>query len=101
MLRDGIIEYTTTPFSSVVVVVGMKDGEYHFCVDYSRLNNRTVDAPQCLPCIHETLKDLESAKIFLTLDLKSGYWQIPKLLIIANARFFQHLEGASNQEISR
>ena len=77
MLRDGIIEHTTSPFSSAVVITGKKDGDYRFCVDYRRLNEQTVDAPQCLPRIHETLKDLGSAKFFSTLDLKSGYWQIP------------------------
>lgn len=46
-------------------------------MDYRRINKQTVDAPQFLPRIHEILKDLGSAKIFTTLDLKSGYWQIP------------------------
>ncbi|XP_033228813.1 uncharacterized protein LOC117180422 [Belonocnema kinseyi] len=59
MLRDGITEPTTSPFSSAIVIVGKKDGDYRFCVDYRRLNGMTVDAPQCLPSIHETLKDLE------------------------------------------
>ena len=77
MLRDGIIEPTSSPFSSAIVIAGKRDGDYRFCVDYRRLNGMTVDAPLCLPRIHETLKDLGTAKIFSTLDLKSGYWQIP------------------------
>ena len=77
MLADGIIEPTTSPFSSAVVVAGKKDGDYRFCVDYRRLNDQTVDTPQCLPRIHDILKNLGTARIFSTLDLKSGYWQIP------------------------
>ena len=56
MLADGIIESTTSPFSSAVVVTGNKDGDYRFCVDYRRLNDQTEDTPQCLPRIHGILK---------------------------------------------
>ena len=77
MLADEIIEPANSPYSSAIVVAGKKDGDYRFCVDYRRINKQTVDAPQCLPRIHEILKDLGNAKIFSTLDLKSGYWQIP------------------------
>ena len=33
--------------------------------------------PQCLPRIYDILKDIGNAKIFSSLDLKSGYWRIP------------------------
>ena len=77
MLADEIIEPTTSDYSSAIVVAGKKDGDYRFCVDYRRLNEQTVDAPQCLPRIHEILKDLGDATIFSSLDFKSGYWQVP------------------------
>ena len=72
MLRDGIIEPTTSPFSSAIVVAGKRDGDYRFCVDYRRLNDQTVDTVQTLPRIHEILKDLGRVKVFSCLDLKSG-----------------------------
>ena len=59
------------------MIAGKKDEDYRFCVDYHRLNEITVNAPQCLPRLHETLKELGNARIFSTLDIKSGYWQIP------------------------
>ena len=77
MLRDGIIDHTTSPFSWAIVIASKKDGDYRFCVDYRRLNDHIVDVLQCLPRIHETLKDLGNMKFSSILDLKSGYWQIP------------------------
>ena len=77
MLADGIIEPTTSPWSSAITIATKQNGEHRFCIDFRRLNDQTVDAPQCLPRIHEILKDLGKAKVFTTLDLKSGYWQIP------------------------
>jgi hypothetical protein len=45
-------------------------------VDYRRLNEVTKDEAAPLPIIHETLRDLGQAKVFTSLDLKSGYWQV-------------------------
>ena len=77
MLADGIIEPTTSPWSSAITIATKQNGEHRFCIDFRRLNGQTVNAPQCPPRIHEILKDLGKAKVFTTLDLKSGYWQIP------------------------
>ncbi|CAH1371623.1 unnamed protein product [Tenebrio molitor] len=54
-----------------------KDGRPRFCVDYRRLNEVTKDEAAPLPIIHETLRDLGQVKVFTSLDLKSGYWQVP------------------------
>lgn len=77
MLADEVIEPATEKFSSALVVTEKPGGELRLCVDYRRINVQTVDAPQCLPRIHEILKDLGKNTIFSTLDLKSGYWQVP------------------------
>jgi hypothetical protein len=73
MLADEIIEATSSPYSSSIVMVTKNDGRYRFCVDYRRLNSITEDSAQSLPVIHEVLKDLENATIFSTLDLRSGF----------------------------
>ena len=77
LLAGAMIEATSSPFSSAITVARKKDGDYRFCIDYRRLNKQTIDASQCLPRIHEILKDIGTARIFSTFDLKSGYWQIP------------------------
>ena len=70
---DTVIELISSLFSLAIVVAGKKDGDYRFRIDYRRLNDQTVDAPQCLPRIYDILKDIGNAKIVSSLDLKSGY----------------------------
>lgn len=77
MLAEGVIEASRSPYSSPIVLVEKKDGAKRFCVDYRRLNQQTVDESSALPIIHETLRDLSQATVFSSLDLRSGYWQIP------------------------
>ena len=76
MLEVGAIRPSTSPFSSNVVVVRKKDGSIRFCVDYRRLNNRTIKDAQAIPRVEDTLHLLAGSKYFTKLDLRSGYWQV-------------------------
>jgi len=77
MLDQDIIEPSSSSWSSPVVLVKKKDGSYRFCVDFRRVNDVTHRDAYSLPQVTATLDKLTGARYLSTLDLKSGYWQIP------------------------
>ena len=76
MLSQGVIQPSTSPWASPLVLVKKKDGSYRFCVDYRKLNQVTKQDSQPLPRVDDLLDALNGYKIFSTLDLRSGYWQV-------------------------
>ena len=80
MLDANVIQPSNSPWSNAVVLVRKKDGGLRFCIDFRRLNNRTIQDAYQLPRITEALDLLKGMSHFSCLDLKSGFWQIPMAL---------------------
>ena len=77
MLQQGIITESNSPWVAPAVYVTKKDGGLRICVDYRELNKRTVKDAYPLPLIDDIQSHLSGAVVFSTLDLNSGYWQLP------------------------
>ena len=76
MLERGVVEPSTSPWASPIVLVRKKDGSTRFCIDYHKLNDVTRKDAYPLPRIDATLDTLHGSQWFSTLDLLSGYWQV-------------------------
>ena len=77
MLQAGIIRKSSSPWSAPCIIVPKKNGEKRPCVDFRKLNALTEKDVFPIPRLDDIFDHLSSSTIFSTLDLKSGYWQIP------------------------
>eukprot|EP00731_Ephydatia_muelleri_P015777 Em0009g201a len=76
MLKREIVQPSSSPWASPVVIATKKDGSLRFCVDYRKLNSITRKDAYPLPRIDDSLDALNGSKWFSTLDLICGYWQV-------------------------
>lgn len=77
MMGKGVIRESSSPWAAPVILVKKKDGTWRFCVDYRRLNAVTRKDVYPLPRIDDAIDCLFAASYFSSVDLRSGYWQIP------------------------
>lgn len=75
-LRKGFIRNSTSQFASAIVLARKKNGKLRLCIDYRKLNSRTVKDAYPLPRIEESLDHLRNSKFFSTIDLKDAYKQM-------------------------
>ena len=75
--KRDIIAKSSSPFAAPILFVKKKDGSRRLCTDFRALNKITIKNRYPLPRIEDLQDCLYRAKVFSSIDLTSGYWQIP------------------------
>lgn len=77
MEEKGIIRKSSSEYASPLVMVWKKDGGLRICTDFRWLNARTVKDAHPLPHQSDCLAALGGNCLFSTMDLTSGFFNIP------------------------
>ena len=82
---------------SPVLLVEKKDKSLRMVVDYCVLNEVTIKKKYPLPMINDLFHQLQGAKVFSKIDLRSGYHQlkirekdIPKTTFTTRYRLYEY-----------
>ena len=72
-----VIQPSTSPYNAPTVLVTKPDKSYRLCIDFRKLNEHTIKEAVPLINFEEASQLLASNKFFSSLDLYSGYLQLP------------------------
>ena len=75
-ITQGFVRPSKSPWGAPVLLVGKKDGGLRLCVDYKKLNARTIKNKYPLPRMDDLIDRLRGEIYFTKIDLRSGYHQI-------------------------
>ena len=73
LLEVGLVQPSSSSFSFPMVLVKMKDGTWHLCIDYKELNKGIIKGKYPIPVIEKLLNELHEATLFSKVDLRPGY----------------------------
>ena len=73
--QNGWVRESYSAYASPIVCVRKKDGKMRMCIDYRKLNSKTVPFSQPIPRIQDILDTLGGKKWFSTLDMSRAYHQ--------------------------
>ena len=76
MLDGGTIHPSNSPWCNAMVLVRKKDGTLRFCIDFRWLNEQTEKDSFPMPRMINTMETMVGTRIFSSMDLKSGFWQV-------------------------
>jgi len=76
-LETGVIRPSNSPYGAAVLFAPKKNGKLRFCVDWRPLNAITVKNSAHPADATDCINQLAGATIFSTIDLSSGYHQLP------------------------
>lgn len=77
MEMKGIIRKSISEYASPLVMVWKKSGDMRICTDFRWLNAKTVKDAHPLPHQSDCLAALGGNALFSTMDLTSGFYNIP------------------------
>nr|CAH7733188.1 unnamed protein product [Callosobruchus chinensis] len=77
LMSADIIQESNSPYASPVILVKKKNDETRMCIDFRAINAKTIKDSYPLPRVDDHLEVLKGCKFFTTLDMASGYHQIP------------------------
>ena len=77
LVNKGIIRPSDSPWNAPLVVVPKKNGDIRLTVDYRKLNAVTKRPIFPIPDTRHLLDTLHGSAYFSTLDLSSGYYNVP------------------------
>ena len=75
LLDKGFIRPSSSPWGAPVLFM-KKDGSLRLCIDYRQLNKVTIKNKYPLPRIDNLFDQLQGARCFFKIDLRSGYHQL-------------------------
>ena len=75
LLINGWVRESFSAYASPIVCMRKKDGSLRMCVDYRKLNKKTIPDSQPLPRIQNILDNLYNQEWFSTLDMSKAYHQ--------------------------
>ncbi len=76
LLECGVIERSSSCWSSPLVPVKKPAGGIRLCVDYRRLNDVTIKEPYYIPGLEEMLERVGSGRVLSKVDLAKGFHQV-------------------------
>jgi hypothetical protein len=76
LMIQGFIRPSVSPWGAPVLFVKKNDGSLQLCIDYLLLNQVTIKNKYPLSRIEDLFDQLQKARVFSKIDLRSGYHQL-------------------------
>ena len=76
MIKLGVFEPLTSPYSSPIVLGSKKDGWVRFCIDSRKLNKVTHMDVEPMPNMEGVINRMSGHRFYYQMDLCKGYWQL-------------------------
>ncbi|KAF0712252.1 AP2/ERF domain-containing protein PFD0985w-like [Aphis craccivora] len=93
MLDLGIIENSSSPWSSPMVGIEKKNGDFRICLDARKINTRIIPDRERPMNIDNIMNKFRGTKYLSSIDLTAGYWQCSLRRSAEKSRHFYTRDG--------